>query len=48
MTNKRLDFVDYSFFIGDAPATDEDWMHDPEVAQLLADIDAEFPEEVYE
>ena len=27
---------------------DEAWMHDPEVSRLLADIDAEFPEEVFE
>ena len=27
---------------------DETWMHDPEVSRLLADIDAEFPEEVFE
>lgn len=29
-------------------AFDEPWMHDQEVARLLADIDAEFPEEVFE
>ena len=28
-------------------AFDEPWMHDPEVSRLLADIDAEFPEEVF-
>lgn len=27
---------------------DEAWMHDPEVARMLADIDAEFPEGVDE
>ena len=29
-------------------AFDEPWMYDPEVARLLADIDAEFTEEVFE
>ena len=29
-------------------AFEEPWMHDPEVSRLLADIDAEFPEEADE
>ena len=47
MTAYELDDLDYSYHIDDEAALDEPWMYDPEVSRLLADIDAEFPEEVF-
>ena len=48
MTREQFDDLDYSFHIDGEETLDEPWMYDPEVSRLLADIDAEFPEEVFE
>ena len=48
MTDHELTDLDYSFHIDGEETLDEPWMYDPEVSRLLADIDAEFPDEVFE
>ena len=48
MSDHELTDLDYSFHIDDEAAVDEPWMYDQEVSKMLADIDAEFPDEVYE
>ena len=48
MSNHELTDLDYSFHIDDEAALDEPWMYDQEVSRMLADIDAEFPDEVFE